>query len=144
MNYVSQLGRSPMDRALASHHESRGSNPGANKCHAQVRWTICPEPNYARRMVHPLVAPPAQGAGYKKKKKRHVLELPSSQIRHAKQIQNSSILLLPTAVGKIKPPPSCSGEKENWTISNLLCKSSGNSALVSLVVFLIEARVQNF
>jgi len=33
----SQLGRSPMDRALASHHESRGSNPGANKCHAQVR-----------------------------------------------------------------------------------------------------------
>ena len=34
---VGQLGRSPMDRALASHHESRGSNPGANKCHAQVR-----------------------------------------------------------------------------------------------------------
>ena len=58
-----------MDRALASHHESRGSNPGANKCHAQVRWTICPEPNYARRMVHPLVAPPpAQGAGCPKKR----------------------------------------------------------------------------
>ena len=35
--FLRQLGRSPMDRALASHHESRGSNPGANKCHAQVR-----------------------------------------------------------------------------------------------------------
>ena len=33
-----QLGRSAIDRALASHHESRGSNlVGANKCHAQVR-----------------------------------------------------------------------------------------------------------
>ena len=32
-----QLGRSAIDRALASHHEGQGSNfVGANKCHAQV------------------------------------------------------------------------------------------------------------
>ena len=31
------------------------------------RFPICPEPNYARRMVHPLVASLAQGAGCKKK-----------------------------------------------------------------------------
>ena len=35
---LGQLGRSAIDRALASHHEGRGSNlVGANKCHAQVR-----------------------------------------------------------------------------------------------------------
>ena len=63
-----QLGRSAIDRALVSHHESRGSNlVSANKCHALVRWTICPEPNYARRMVPPLVAPRRRGQGTKKK-----------------------------------------------------------------------------
>ena len=62
-----QLGRSAIDRALASHHEDRDSNlVGANKCHAQVCWTICPEPNYAMRIVLPLVAPRRSGQGTKK------------------------------------------------------------------------------
>ena len=97
MEWISQLGRSPMDRALASHHESRGSNPGANKCHAQVCWTICPEPNYARRMVHPLVAPPAQGAGYQKKPRFMKVQLEVLTLKEAVFKDTWDIFKLKTA-----------------------------------------------